>query len=167
MLILASFGLSIWRSENSPLWVLILFYGLPFLAFYVIIILRQMIYNERGRKYLKESHGPTNKENNETNHEEMNRSIRKVKKIKKSILIFYFLFIVLYSVLAFITSRDDAPIFIRLLVVSPGFLFFYVMLRGIKILEEENRKKFIEDIDEAFDKEQLMDEHKKIIKDLK
>lgn len=166
-LLFLSFVISYSRSENSPLWVLILYYSLPFLSHYQFIIAGQIVYNERGRRYLKESYETTNKENNETNHEEMNRSIKKVKKIRKYSLIIYSLSQAIWLLLGIITLQETTPFLVRLLTIVPALVIICYMPKILKTIEEERRKKFIEDTDEGFDKEQLMDEHKKILKDLR
>lgn len=154
-----SFISSYSRSEKSPLWLLILFYIFPFLYYYVLIMANLIIYNERGRRYLKE--------NDEINHEEMNRSIKKVKKIRKTSLIINYLSGAIWIFLFFITQSESTPFLVRLMAIAPALVIILYMPKMSKSVKEERRKKFNEDNEEGFDKEQLMDEHKKILKDLR
>jgi hypothetical protein len=129
--------------------------------------MRKLLHKERGRKFTKEVDVAFDKENQEIKRQEMNRSIKRIKKIKNIGTFSNYLLGLVLILLFFISLPETNPLWVRILIIIPSLIIFYAGPKAIKLLAEEKRKKFLEETDETFDKEKLVDEHKTILKDLK
>ncbi|MHA1728084.1 MAG: hypothetical protein ACTSWY_05070 [Promethearchaeota archaeon] len=155
------------KLETTPLWTLILFVSLPELVLCNNIIIRELVHKERGRNFFVESEKLLDKENQKIKREEMNRSITRIKKIRIIGGFFNILLYVILIFLLFFNSPETTPLWVRILALSPSILIISRFPKIKKYIQEERRKKFIEKTDVTFDREELMDEHKTILKDLK
>lgn len=153
--------------ETEPLWSLVLFISLIDLVLWISIIIRVLVRKERGRRFFKETEETLDKDNRETKRDEMNRSITRIKKIRTIGGFFVFLLYLILISFLFLNSSVTAPLWVRILAYSPSIVLISLFPKMIKLIREERRKRFLEDTDESFDRANLMNKHKAILKDLK
>ena len=167
LLVIFNFLLIITQPETTPLWVRILVIIVPLLNICDSIIVKKLIREERGSRYLKNTDRTLDKENQKIKRQEMNRSIKRIKKIRNIGVFFCILLGVIFVFLLFITQWENDPLWVRILAIVPIIVIWSHIPKANKLLREERRRRFLEETDEEFDKENLVNEQKAILKDLK
>ena len=152
---------------NTSLWVRILITIVPLLYICDSIIVKKLISEERGKRLLKETDKTLDKENRKIKRQEMNRSIKRIKKIRNIGVFFCILLCVIFVFLLFITQWEKDPLWVRILAIVPIIVIWSHIPKANKLLREERRRRFLEETDEEFDKENLVNEQKAILKELK
>jgi hypothetical protein len=153
--------------DTEPLWSIVLFISLIDLVLWIIIIIRVLIRKERGRRFFKETEETLDEEKQEMKRKEMNRSITRIKKIKTIGGFFVFLLYLILISSLFLNSSETSPLWVLILAYSPSIVLIALFPKMMKLIREERKKRFLEDTDETFDREKLMNKHKSILKDLK
>ena len=166
LLIIFSF-LIIITQPDTPLWVRILIIIVPLMVICDSIIVKKLISAERGKRLLKETDKTLDKENQTIKRQEMNRSIKRIKKIRNIGDFFLILLSGIFVLLLFIMPSKTTPLWVRILVIVPTLVVMYGAAKAINSLREERRRRFLEETDEEFDKEKLVNEQKAILKELK
>jgi len=167
LLILFSFLIFI-TQPDTPLWVLILIIIVPLMVICDSIIVNKLISEERGKRFLKETDKTLDKENRKIKRQEMNRSIKRIKKIRNIGVFFAILLSVIFVFLLFFTQYENDPLWVRILAIVPILvIMYYGTPKAMKLLREERRRRFLEETDEEYDKENLVNEQKAILKELK
>ena len=150
------------------MWVRILIIIVPLMAICDSIIVKKLISAERGKRLLKETDKTLDKENQTIKRQEMNRSIKRIKKIRNIGVFFAILLSVIFVFLLFIIlPSKTTPLWVRLLAMVPTIVIWSHIPKANKLLREERRRRFLEETDEEFDKENLVNEQKAILKELK
>ena len=167
LLVIFSFLIIITQPETTSLWVRILIIIVPLMVICDSIIVKKLISAERGKRLLKETDKTLDKENQTIKRQEMNRSIKRIKKIRNIGGFFAILLSAIWIFLLFITQYENYPLWVRILAIVPTLVIIYATAKAMKSIREERRRRFLEETDEEFDKENLVKEQKAILKELK
>ncbi|MHA1672357.1 MAG: hypothetical protein ACTSYI_01895 [Promethearchaeota archaeon] len=129
--------------------------------------MEKLISEERGKRLLKETDKTLDKENQKIKRQEMNRSIKRIKKIRNIGVFFCILLCGIFVFLLFIIRWGKDPLWVRILAIVPIIVIWSHIPKANRLLREERRRRFLEETDEEFDKENLVNEQKAILKELK